>query len=307
MQSLRFNLQTRPAGNAVRGQRSDAIARRAVQALLDEAQLAPKPGLVDSRSNGAHADLDLPLMRRSAHVLGPFFAEMAEAAARAGAPTLTLRETLGRLGRDAEMAMLRATDGVNTHRGAIWALGLLVAAASLEGEHSRPALIAEVAGVIARLTDRNAPQVSGHKGEIACKTYGVRGARGQAEDGFPQVIGHALPALRVSRARGDSESVSRLNALLAIMSVLDDTCVLSRAGPGALASMQAGAAAVLDAGGVASFAGRVCLRHLDALALASNASPGGAADLLAATLFLDACADAESSRDRSSESVHGAI
>ena len=301
MQALRVHREA-PHADA-----SAAIGRRAVQALLDEASLAPKPGLVDSRGNGAHTDLDLALMGRSARVLGPFFAAMADAGARAAAPTRALRETLGRLGRDAEAAMLRATAGVNTHRGAIWALGLLAAAAALEGEYARPSLIAETAGRIARLPDRYAPRVTGHKGEIACQTYGVRGARGQAQDGFPQVIGHALPALRVSRARGDSEPAARLNALLAVMSVLDDTCVLSRAGPRALASLQAGAWAVLAAGGVASFAGRVCLRHLDALALASNASPGGAADLLAAALFLDGCVGAGSPRDRSSENVHGTI
>ena len=307
MQALQCQSDPLSGDDAGRSDASACIGRRAVQALLDEAGLTPKPGLVDSRGNGAHTDLDLALMRRSACVLGPFFVAMAGAGAQAGVPTRALRETLGRLGRDAEAAMLRETGGVNTHRGAIWALGLLAAAAALEGNDARPASIAEAAGRIARFPDRYAPRFTGHKGEIACETYGVRGARGQAQDGFPQVVGHALPALRVSRARGDGESAARLNALLAIMSVLDDTCVLARAGPRALASLQAGASAVLNAGGAASFAGRVCLRHLDALALASNASPGGAADLLAATLFLDACAGAASSRNRSSENVHGTI
>jgi triphosphoribosyl-dephospho-CoA synthase len=88
--------------------------------------------------------------------------------------------------------------------------------------------------------------------------------------------------------RGDSETASRLNSLLAIISRLDDTCVLSRAGPTVLTAFQEHAAGVLAAGGVATLSGRRQLRQLDSLALACNASPGGAADLLAATLFLDA-------------------
>jgi triphosphoribosyl-dephospho-CoA synthase len=267
--------------------RSPWLAAQAVDALLDEARLAPKPGLVDSRGRGAHTDLDLDLMCRSARALAPAFADMAEAAQAAGAPTLALRETLGRLGREAEAIMMKTTQGINTHRGAIWAMGLLVAGAAIAPQAAAPARTAQLAAALARLPDRHAPQVTGHKGERACRDFGVPGARGQAQAGFPQVIGRGLPELLRSRLRGDSETASQLNALLAILSGLDDTCVLSRAGPAGLRALQENAAAVLAAGGVATLAGRRLLRRLDAQALALNASPGGAADLLAATLFLD--------------------
>lgn len=267
--------------------RSPWLAGQAVDALLDEARLTPKPGLVDRRGRGAHTDLDLALMCRSALALAPALAEMAEAARAAAAPTLALRESLGRLGREAEAAMMKTTQGINTHRGAIWAMGLLVAAAAIEPEGASPARTTWLAGAIARLPDRHAPQVTGHQGERACRDFGVTGARGQAQAGFPQVIERGLPELQRSRSRGDSETASRLNALLAILMGLDDTCVLSRAGPAGLQALQADAAAVLAGGGVASLTGRRLLRQLDARALALNASPGGAADLLAATLFLD--------------------
>jgi len=101
------------------------------------------------------------------------------------------------------------------------------------------------------------------------------------------VIDIALPHLRASRRRGDSETSARLNALLSVIIELDDTCVLSRGGSAALAAVQAGAAGVLAAGGAATAPGRRALRRLEADMLARNVSPGGAADLLAATLFLD--------------------
>ena len=263
------------------------LAGRVVEALLDEARLAPKPGLVDSRGQGAHTDLDLALMCRSAHALEPAFAAMADAARTAGAPTLALREELGRLGREAETTMMKATGGINTHRGAIWAMGLLVAAAAQAGFTATPVHIAQRAASLAQMPDRHAPLATGNKGERACRDFGVTGARGQAQAGFPHVIERGLPELKRSRSRGDSETASRLNALLAILSGLDDTCVLSRAGPAALQALQEDAAAVLAGGGVATLTGRRLLRQLDARALALNASPGGAADLLAATLFLD--------------------
>lgn len=262
------------------------LAGLVVTALIDEATLAPKPGLVDVRGRGAHHDLDWALMCHSARTLRPAFAAMAEAGATL-AEAQPLRERIGRLGRDGEAAMLRATGGVNTHRGAIWALGLLVTAAAQAPMACAPLQVARRAAVLANTPDRHAPHHTGHKGERARLDYGVGGARGQAEAGFPHVTEVALPALWQARAAGVAEDTARLDALLALMSLLDDTCVLARGGPAALDAVQAGAAWVLDAGGSATPAGRHALARLEAELLARHVSPGGCADLLAATLFLD--------------------
>jgi len=270
---------------------AERLADLAVQALIDEADLSPKPGLVDRRGNGAHDDLHLGLMHASAHALWPAFQAMAEAALIAGEVNQTLRETLGRLGREGEVEMLRVTGGVNTHRGAIWALGLLTAAAALESGATAER-IAMTAGALARLEDPAAPHNPDSHGARVCRRYGVLGAREQAQHGFPVVIEHGLPQLLTSRSDGTGEQNARLDALLAIMSALSDTCVLHRAGLEGLTRMQQGACAVLAAGGAASLAGRRQLRELDRDMLALNASPGGAADLLAATLFLDRLAPA---------------
>lgn len=273
-------------------ERCAALGRQVLQALLDEVTLTPKPGLVDLRSRGAHTDLNWALMCHSACVLQPVFAAMADAGAQSEDDDL-LRQRIGAIGRDGEALMLAATGGVNTHRGAIWALGLLVTAAAQQGARGAslaslaPQAVAARAGALARLTDHAAPVATGNKGELACRQYQVDGARGQARAGFPLVTGAGLPALHASRARGDNETTARLNALLAIISQLDDTCVLSRGGEAALLALQTGAARVLAAGGAATAAGSQALLALEAVALARGVSPGGAADLLAATLFLD--------------------
>jgi hypothetical protein len=106
------------------------LARTATQCLIDEARLSPKPGLVDSRGNGAHHDLTLALMERSAHSLTPTFQALAQQSWQRPAD-IALRQTVGRLGREGEQQMMAATGGVNTHRGAIWALGLLVSAVAM--------------------------------------------------------------------------------------------------------------------------------------------------------------------------------
>uniref|UniRef100_UPI00197E4C21 triphosphoribosyl-dephospho-CoA synthase n=3 Tax=Metapseudomonas otitidis TaxID=319939 RepID=UPI00197E4C21 len=166
---------------------ADWLADRAVDALINEADLTPKPGLVDRRGSGAHSDLHLGLMHASALSLWPCFRQMAEAALQhreVGAP---LREALGRIGREGEAAMLATTAGVNTHRGAIWALGLLVAAWALEPDSRDARAIALRAARIALIDDPAAPAPRSHGAEV-CRRYGVRGAREEAQLGFPAAL-----------------------------------------------------------------------------------------------------------------------
>lgn len=145
----------------------ECLADLAVDALIDEAELSPKPALVDRRGNGAHADLHLGLMQASALSLWPCFKEMADAAQRHGRIDARLRGVLGQLGRDGEAAMLRTTEGVNTHRGAIWALGLLVAAAALEPRRTQAGEVAARAGRIALLDDPATATASASVGATA--------------------------------------------------------------------------------------------------------------------------------------------
>jgi triphosphoribosyl-dephospho-CoA synthase len=261
------------------------LAALAKQALIAEAELTPKPGLVDRRGSGAHHDLSLELMRRSAATLEPYFSQMAFLSARRELGT-GLREQLASVGRDAERAMYSATGGSNTHKGAIWILGLLVAAAARNHQQSARE-IAAVAGTIARLRDQARPVFVTH-GDIVQSRYGVAGARGEAANNFPHVLELGLPMLRKQRAGGYSEEVMRLDALLNIMSSLDDTCVLYRGGAHALAMVKAGARAVLMAGGCGRTNGTKQLEALDRALMSNRISPGGSADLLAAAIFLDA-------------------
>lgn len=257
----------------------------AVQALIAEAELTPKPALVDRRGSGAHADLTLELLRASAYALEQTFAAV-EAAARTSPIDRALRARLGAIGRDGEAQMLAATGGANAHRGAIWAIGLLVAGAANTNSRD-PAAIAHAAAQIAALPDPGAANVRTTNGVRVRARYGVRGAVGEAETGFPHVMQGALPALRAARERGASEAVARVDALLVVMATLDDTCLLHRGGEEALRVAQAGARTVLAAGGSGAAAGRHAFAELESALLARRASPGGAADLLAAALFLD--------------------
>ncbi len=262
------------------------VAELAVRALVEEAELTPKPTLVDRRGGGAHDDMDLEMMRCSAYALRPTFGALATRAHRC-APSKRLREELAAIGRRGEGMMLAVTGDVNTHRGAIWSLGLLAAATAMAPPEAPSADIAALAGQVADFPDRYAPHEVSH-GSLVSRRYGVAGARGEARHGFPHVVGVALPALRAAREAGRAERLARLDALVALIAHVDDTCLLHRGGRAALRDAQTGARAVLNACGTGTAAGRRALRSLEAALLGHNAAPGGSADLLAAALFLDA-------------------
>ena len=293
------------------------IGTLARQALIAEAELTPKPGLVDRRGPGAHTDLSLAIMIRSAFAIEPFIRLMAFQSTNEN-PSPRLRGTLAAIGRAAERAMLEATNGSNAHKGAIWTLGLLAAAL---GRDELPLIrrranatrklnandIAKTAGLIASFEDpyqstpnapaspgptpnakRRTPNAQLSHGQIVAQKFGVPGARGEAIQGFPHIIEVGLPMLHARRSAGAPEPIARLDALVAIMARLDDTCLLYRGGKPALLAAQQGAAAVIAAGGAGTSRGREELFALDQRLLELAVSPGGSADLLAGTLFLDA-------------------
>ncbi|MEU1039634.1 triphosphoribosyl-dephospho-CoA synthase [Streptomyces sp. NPDC005551] len=260
----------------------ETLARAAVAALIRQLELTPKPGLPDPRDLGARTTRqDLCALRWSAKALEPGLAAMAAAARRTGGPTPGLRTELGAIGRCAEHTVARAGGG---HRGALWTLGFLVAAAALDPRAAGAALAATAKGIAAH-PDRRAPRRPS-RGSTVSATYGAAGARGEARAGFPHVR-RALEALAAARAVGAPEPCARLDALLTVMSTLQDTEVLHTAGPLGLRHVQAGARGVLEAGGTATAAGRAALSAFDTDLRSRGWSPRGSGGLLAGALFAD--------------------
>jgi triphosphoribosyl-dephospho-CoA synthase len=274
------------AGYRERSSSAEFLADAAVWSLIEEASLTPKPALVDARGCGVHCDMNREMLHRSARSLWGTFAGIAGEAWHA-TESICLRERLSRLGREGERNMLRTTRGVNTHRGAIWTLGLLCAGAAMLPEKRNSAgNICAQASRIARLPDSYSSRAKSH-GQQACQQFGVRGARGEAQSGFSHITEIGLPMLKSSRSKGLTEEFARLNALIAIMADLDDTCLLHRGGLTALALAKAGAKTILQLGGTSTPDGFRALGDLDRSLLRLNTSPGGSADLLAGVLFLD--------------------
>lgn len=266
---------------------TERIGRMAVQSLYQELALHPKPGLVGPQDNGSHADMSMATFFRSLFALRHYFQAIA-AAGRRGAAFAELQA----LGVQAEARMLRVTGGVNTHRGAIFNLGLLCAAAGdLTGRGRSPG-----AGDICRHVARRwgdaireaADQAAAlSHGTVVRRRYGTGGAREEAAGGFPSVRRLALPALRRARLATADRRRAALQALFALIAALEDSNLLWRGGPEGLAFARLRARQFLASGGTLVPAWQPRATRIHAEFVARNLSPGGSADLLAATLFVD--------------------
>jgi triphosphoribosyl-dephospho-CoA synthase len=261
----------------------DTLGQLAARALREEAVLTPKPGLVDLRGGNAHPDMDVAILLASADALADPIARCAEAA-RFTPPGPQLRARIGTIGRAGEQRMLHATHGVNSHRGALWVLGLLAAGLAV---HPDPASAATFAARLASIPDPALAVPTLSHGALARRRYGATGALGEACAGFPHAMHIALPALRSARAAAGDEDTARLAALLSCMASLEDTCTLHRGGPEGLAIVRDGAHAAVLAGGGATTCGRQLLGELDVVTRRLRLSTGGSGDVLAAALFID--------------------
>ena len=271
--------------NAFAGEMRDAAAtgRWASECLKLEAATYPKPGLVSHVDAGAHQDMDAALLNASADALEAYFADLAEAGA-AGAPMGRLRV----IGMAAERAMLTRTGGVNTHRGAIFGLGLLCAAAGFRRAYrASGALGAIVAARWGGEILHGPVALRSHGAEVA-RRHGAGGARAQAAAGFPALYDVALPALSLGRrlAPGDAEA-ARVQACMGLIASVEDTNLLYRGGPQGLAFARLQARRFLDEGGVGSADWRGRAATIHEAFVARRLSPGGCADLLAMALFAD--------------------
>ena len=267
------------------------IAHLATQALQAELDTTPKPGLVDKDNNGAHRDMDYALMQRSIDTLHPYFVKLALLGCADALPTHT---SIRDIGIEAEKAMLSATNGVNTHKGALFSMGLAVVAAAHEerkiaaneeqilkerngGEDVLVSLQTTIKALAASFPDTNGTH--GSKAKLLSKgTTAIKGALDNAREGYEMLFAEWLPFYIERRKERDAHTLHK--TLLRIMCDLDDTNVIYRTDLATAEEVKQEARALLN-----SFEEAV-LKDMDRHYTTRNISPGGAADMLSLTIFI---------------------
>ena len=248
------------------------IAHLATQALQAELDTTPKPGLVDKDNNGAHHDMDYALMQRSIDTLHPYFVKLALLGCADALPTHT---SIRDIGIEAEKAMLSATNGVNTHKGALFSMGLAVVAAA--HEKNTDSLQTTIKALAASFPDTNGTH--GSKAKLLSKgTTAIKGALDNAREGYEMLFAEWLPFYIERRKERDAHTLHK--TLLRIMCDLDDTNVIYRTDLATAEEVKQEARALLD-----SFS-KAALKDMDRHYTTRNISPGGAADMLSLTIFI---------------------
>jgi triphosphoribosyl-dephospho-CoA synthetase len=270
--------------------------------LLDELYTTPKPGLVDLANCGAHTDMDVPLFEKSAACLKPYFRD----AVIMGMDGCKM-EDLRKRGLKAEREMFQATGGVNTHKGLIYSMGLLLAGTGRAltecgvcdtGYESFPDIcIQNAAGYAAEdaetMMEKSADNPVTHGGKVL-REYGAGGAMQEAVNGFPDAV---FCADRINCYRSDSaipDNVDSGRALLRkagalafcdIMARLEDTNLLHRGGPDGLDFARSKARQISE---MPDYENRIVeLREFDEEMISRNLSPGGSADMLALAFYIN--------------------
>lgn len=266
-----------------REQQVRKIALTAEKSLLYEVATTPKPGLVDWENSGAHSDMDRFTFIDSACELREYFENCAAIGTENpdGDPAEVF-ERIRSAGQQAEENMFRATMGVNTHKGALFSLGLLSCAAGMgfaEKEDAAKLLsrAAKLAQASLKDFDSLTKENAATGGEVQYLAQGMTGVRGEAAKGFPSAAEIALPALQQALQNGKDINEAGLAALMALMANVSDSNVLRRGGERGQEIVRREAAVKPT---------QENLKKMDELFIRENLSPGGCADLLAVTYFL---------------------
>lgn len=281
-----------------------SIGTKAWKALLEEVYTTPKPGLVDLYSNGAHTDMDVHTFEESANALKPYFIQMAKLGLVLCCNDEELFCRIRKIGVEAEAAMFRATNGVNTHKGLLFTLGIYCAAAGRSLQRYGCIFETAIRQIQQRMTvnllnkELEAIKKSFEAGETGLtngqknlKRYGTAGIRGEAINGYPALWECALPVLRRGIREKKDFNLVKLQTLFNLMSCVEDSNVLARHNPATLYWVKNRAGEFLSGGGVyAPDAYRELIR-MDGEFIRRNISPGGCADLLAAAIFMNLLLD----------------
>ena len=268
----------------------ETVVNNALKGLLYEVSLNPKPGLVDPVSMGSHTDMNMFMFIDSSLSLKSYLDKAFKLGRNfEGSDLKLLFNALRAEGVLAEQTMFNATNNVNTHKGAIFSLGIWVTAIAYATKDGT-ATMTEVRRVIQRMVegliekDLASNRVATTAGEQQFQTYQLTGIRGEAVNGFPGVAEIAVPFLQ---ATFGTMTQRLLDTLMKIAATLEDSTLIKRAKtPDVLAEIKEWTSIYFKLGGSHTEEGMKYLYDLDRVFIERNLSIGGSADTLILTIFI---------------------
>ncbi len=268
-----------------------------LKSMLYEVAVAPKPGLVDRFNSGAHRDMDIFTFIDSSLSLNTYFYECVKLGYEFDGNDYTkVLNDLRPIGINAEEKMFKATNGVNTHKGLIFSLGIISAAAGVIYRKTNNIYIdsLEISNLVKEITKGLTAELLSLEnknnltyGEKLYKRYGVKGIRGEVESGFSTVLKYSLSELKYLIEDNEYHINDILvQVLLNLMANTEDSNILGRHDMETLNYVKKTSQNALNLGGYLTDAGQNYVKEMDKDFIENNISPGGSADLLAITIML---------------------
>lgn len=267
------------------------VASLGIRAILYEVSVTPKPGLVDRNNSGAHNDMDYFTFMASAAALSQGLHKIADLAGNWRTESLrALFDSIRPIGMEMEKAMFEATEGVNTHKGMIFNMGIIIAAAAYYVSRSnggRPTAEA-LSEIVSMMTHGICDNELGKGqaktyGEKLFMEHGIKGIRGEVESGYQTVLNTAVPVYRSHKLEHNDLC---LQMLFALMTKCEDSNILARHDMNKLNQVRMRAVGFMSAGGIRQADAFDQLHKMDRLFIKERVSPGGSADLLAVSIFM---------------------
>ena len=264
---------------------ADHLAQQAVKALMYEVAVTPKPGLVDRCDNGSHKDMNFFTFIDSSTALYDYFKSCAlKAIELCDTSAENLFSNLRFIGLEAERKMFSHTLGVNTHKGAIFSLGIITAATAYLSENGQDATVDNILNTCAKMAQQSLADFDSdtHKsfGKQVYRQLNIKGIRGQAAMGYPDVK-PALDVMKKSITKGEGYNTAGLRALCLLMSQVEDTNIIRRSDVETLKKVQQQAKLLIECDDIENQ-----FEQLNKEFVTLNISPGGCADLLAICFLL---------------------
>ena len=276
---------------------AEAIGEKAAKALWMEVFATPKPGLVDRENSGAHKDMDYPLFLASIEALKDYFCRCAALGINSekenpGTVSSAYADVLRQAGLEAEAAMYYATGGVNTHKGAVFSLGILCSCLGQTAvetgfplkETEQAFLQKRCEKLASALLNRSDPDDT--NGAAVYRNFGCGGIRQEALSGFDSAFSYGLPALKEALSEDMSLNNALVKTLLVLMTKVFDSNVVHRGGMKGLACIRERAAEILVQTDFRTEESLDLVREFDRQCICCNLSPGGSADLLSFSVML---------------------
>ena len=273
----------------------EKISNLAIKSILYEVAASPKPGLVDRINSGAHRDMDFFTFLNSTSVLSSYFYKCTEAGLSfKNNNYIELLENIRPFGIKAEKDMFNATGGINTHKGIIFSAGIVASAAGSLYSRGRDIGLNDIIERIKEITRGIADELESiidkenHTyGETLFIKYGVKGIRGEVEEGFATVVKFSYPIFKKLLEDGAHQINDILvQTLLHLIQNTQDSNILGRLDMDALKLVQEQAKEAIELGGIFTEKGKEFIKEMDKTFIEKNISPGGSADLLAVTMML---------------------